>query len=132
MTTFHRESGLFVLQNQPLIYISKKGNMIYLRHTTDLQMLYIPKEGRCATGNVHLKASNTINQTGFSFVAVDEETSLLYHKVLVELSDNIQPGEYEYTFSDEIGELSNGLLVIGELESPIEYTNETEYEQYEE
>lgn len=106
--------------------------MIYLKHTTDLQMLYIPKEGRKATGNVSLKAHNTINQTGFSFVAIDEETSLLYHKILMELPINIQPGEYEYVFSDELGELSKGLLVIGTLEGPIEYINETEYEQYEE
>jgi hypothetical protein len=43
----------------------------------------------------------------------------------------VQPGEYRYSFSDEIGELSTGLLVIGDLQNPIEYINETEYEQYE-
>jgi hypothetical protein len=105
--------------------------MIYLRHTTDLQMLYIPKEGRKATGNVQMTAYSTINQSGFSFAAVDEDTSLLYHKIIIELADNVQPGEYRYSFSDEIGELSSGLLVIGDLQNPIEYINETEYEQYE-
>jgi hypothetical protein len=106
--------------------------MIYLRHTTDLQMLYIPKMGRRATGKVILTAVSTINQSVFSLSAIDEDSSLLYHKILVELPQRVQPGEYEYAFSDEIGELSNGLLVVGELESPIEFNNVTEYEQYEE
>ena len=105
--------------------------MIYLRHTTDLQMLYIPKEGRNATGNVLFNAIGTINQSVFSFSAVDEDTSLLYHKVLVELPQRVQPGEYKYVFSDEVGKLSSGILVIGDLQNPVEYTNETEYEQYE-
>lgn len=93
-------------------------------------MLYIPKEGRDARGNVSFKAYSTINQSGFSFVAVDEENSILYHKVLVELGKNVQPGEYEYTLSDEMGMLSSGLLVVGDLESPMEYITEIEYEQY--
>ena len=99
--------------------------MIYLKNTTDLQMLYIPKEGRRALGNISLKAFSTINQYEFTIEAAEENTSLLYHKALVELQDNIPSGEYEYTLSDEVGELSNGLLVIGDLENP------TEYEQYE-
>ena len=95
-------------------------------------MLYIPKMGRSATGKVILTAVSTINQSVFSFTAIDEDSSLLYHKILVELPQRVQPGEYRYAFSDEIGELSNGLLVVGELESPIEFNNVTEYEQYEE
>lgn len=105
--------------------------MVYLKHTTDIQMMYIPKEGRNAKGNVFFKAWSTINQFGFSFDAAEENNSLLYHKVLVELKENIPTGEYEYTLSDEVGELSTGLLVIGNLENPIEYNKVTEYEQYE-
>lgn len=104
--------------------------MIYLKKTTDLQILYIPKEGRMVSGKVHLQAFSTINQSGFSFNSVDEDTSLLYHKVLVELPNNVQSGEYQYEFSDEAGILSTGLLVIGETEMHVEYDNMTEYEQY--
>lgn len=121
----------FLLQKTEWIYILKKGNMIYLKNTTDLQMLYIPKEGRRALGNISLKAFSTINQYEFTIEAAEENTSLLYHKALVELQDNIPSGEYEYTLSDEVGELSNGLLVIGDLENPMEYNKVTEYEQYE-
>lgn len=105
--------------------------MVYLKHTTDIQMMYIPKEGRNAKGDVFFKAWSTINQFGFSFDAAEENSSLLYHKILVELNDNVPAGEYEYTLSDEVGELSTGLLVIGNLENPIEYNKVTEYEQYE-
>lgn len=122
----------FCFTKSDLAIYNEKRNMIYLRQTTDLQMLYIPKMGRSATGKVILTAVSTINQSVFSFTAIDEDSSLLYHKILVELPQRVQPGEYEYAFSDEIGELSNGLLVVGELESPIEFNNVTEYEQYEE
>ena len=104
--------------------------MIYLKHTTDLQMMYIPKDGRDANGDVVFEAFSTINQFGFSFDAAEEDTSLLYHKVLVELKDDIPSGEYEYTLSDEVGVLSTGLLVIGDLDKPMEYNKETTYEQY--
>lgn len=104
--------------------------MVYLKHTTDIQMMYIPKNGRDAKGNVFFQAYSTINLFGFSFEAAEEDFSLLYHKVLVELTDNVPAGEYEYTLSDEVGVLSTGLLVIGDLENPIEYNKVTEYEQY--
>ena len=104
--------------------------MIYLKHTTDLQMMYVPKDGRDAKGNVFLKAFSTINQFGFSFDAAEENSSLLYHKVLVELKQDIPSGEYEYTLSDEVGELSTGILVIGELDTHVEYVIDKEYEQY--
>ena len=94
-------------------------------------MLYLPKAGRRVSGNVHLEAVSTINQSRISIDAVDEDTSILYHKVWVELPSDVQPGEYEYLFSDRLGELSKGILVIGELDSPVEYNKLAEYEQYE-
>ena len=93
-------------------------------------MMYVPKDGRNAIGDVFFKAFSTINQFGFSFDAAEENSSLLYHKVLVELKEDIPSGEYEYTLSDEVGVLSTGLLVIGEIDSHVEYVIEKEYEQY--
>lgn len=106
--------------------------MIYLKQTTDLQMMYVPKDGRDAKGDVFFKAFSTINQFGFSFDAAEENSSLLYHKVLVELKENIPAGEYEYDLSDEAGVLSNGLLIIGGTDAKVEYLIDNEYEQYEE
>ena len=120
----------FALQKWTLLYITEKANMIYLKHTTDLQMMYIPKDGRDAKGDVFFKAFSTINQFGFSFYAAEENSSSLYHKVLVELTEDIPSGEYEYTLLDEVGVLSTGLLVVGELDDPMEYNKVTTYEQY--
>ena len=104
--------------------------MVYLEQNTEQQVLYVPKNGRDARGKVFFKAYSTIGQFGFSFEAVEDGTSLLYHKVLVELKQDIPSGEYEYTLSDEVGVLSAGLLVIGDLEIPTEYNKEIVYEQY--
>lgn len=108
----------------------EKTDMIYLRHTTDLQRLYIPKDGRDAQGCVLLKAISTVNQFEFSFYAAEENDFVHYHHLIVELAENIPSGEYEYTLSDEDGVLSTGLLVIGDLEIPTEYNKEIAYEQY--
>ena len=120
----------FALQNWTLLYITKKTYMIYLKHTTDLQMMYVPKDGRDAKGDVFFKAFSTINQFGFSFYAAEENSSLLYHKVFVELTEDIPSGEYEYTLFDEVGVLSTGLLVVGDLDKPMGYNKVTTYEQY--
>ena len=50
--------------------------------------------------------------------------------MLVELQEGVPSGEYEYTLSDEVGVLSTGLLVVGDLEIPTEYNKEIAYEQY--
>ena len=104
--------------------------MIYLRHTTGLQMMYVPKVGRDAIGDIAFNATSTINQFTFSFDAAEENSSLLYHKALIELQSDIPAGEYEYILSDKIGVLSTGILVVGDLDNPLEYNNETTYEQY--
>ena len=106
--------------------------MIYLSNIPDVQMMYIPKSLRDAEGRVHFKAYSTVNLQGFSFQAEEEEASSLYHLLAVELPSNIDDGEYEYTLSDSLGELSTGLLVIGALNKPFEYNNEIRYEQYSE
>lgn len=93
-------------------------------------MMYIPKEGRMASGNLLFSARSTVNNTEISLEVADLDTSSLYHKMLVELPLDIQAGEYEYTLSDNEGELSTGILIIGELENPIEYNKVIEYEQF--
>lgn len=106
--------------------------MIYLKRTTEVQQMYVPKGMRNAIGIVSFKAYSSVNLTGFVFDVAVDDTSLLYHKMLVELKDNIPAGEYEYTLSDEMGDLSTGILVIGELDEHVEFVTEAEYEQYEE
>jgi hypothetical protein len=120
----------FALQKSLDLYIPKKIDMIYLRHTTEPQVLYIPKTKRCAMGDVVLRLTNTINLNYMTSAMTDGGSSSLYHTIMVSLSDNVAQGEYEYTLSDEVGVLSTGLLVIGDLENPTEYNKEIKYEQY--
>lgn len=105
--------------------------MIYLKHTTDAQMMCVPRGWRDVSGKMTFKAENTVERASFQFSASLVDTTMLYHKVRVTLSSAIPAGEYEYSFSDEVGEISKGLLVVGDSDNAIEYDNMTEYEQYE-
>ena len=104
--------------------------MIYLKHTTEEQTLFIPREGRAAKGRLSFQAYSSVNLTGFVDEVTDANTSTLYFKIDITLKGNIPAGEYEYKLQDEVGVLSSGILMIGETQSPIEYNKVTEYEQY--
>lgn len=104
--------------------------MIYLKHNTEKQTLFIPREGRVAKGRLTFQAYSSTNLTGFVDEVTDAGTSALYFKADITLKGNIPAGEYEYKLQDEVGVLSSGLLMIGEVENPIEYNKITEYEQY--
>lgn len=105
--------------------------MIYLKNTAEEQMMYIPRLAERCSDNVLLTIQSSMTQQTYEFSLYDGNSSILYHKVMVSLP-NLSSGEYTYTLSDAVGELSSGVLVIGDLQNPIEYINETEYEQYEE
>lgn len=81
-------------------------------------------------GEVVLRLKNTIDLDHKISAMTDGGSSSLYHTIMVSLLDNIAQGEYEYTLSDEVGVLSTGLLIIGDLENPTEYNKEIAYEQY--
>ena len=104
--------------------------MIYLKHTTDLQMLYIPKVCRNTMEDVTLLIKGTSNLSEVIRDLSDGNSSSLYHKMMIALPGSITPGEYEYSLSDNAGVLSTGLLIIGEHENPTEYNKEIAYEQY--
>lgn len=105
--------------------------MIYLQNITEEQPLFIPKEGRKAEGRLLFKAWSTINLSGFVTEVTDLNTSVFYYRLSITLAETVPAGEYEYELSDGGGVLATGLLVIGDLENPIEYNKVTEYEQYE-
>lgn len=104
--------------------------MIYLKHTTDLQLLCVPKTERNALADVTLRIKCTSTCREVTIESSEGNSSLLYYKMMIALPDDVVKGEYEYTLSDEVGVLSTGLLVIGDLENPTEYNKEITYEQY--
>lgn len=107
--------------------------MIYLKNTTERQTLYIPRTSRARelSGNdLFFTAISRMHSERIYFFCEDDMTSAIYHKMEVELPENIESGEYDYNLDDAFGELSCGLLVIGDIDTPIEYDNTIEYEQY--
>jgi hypothetical protein len=104
--------------------------MIYLNNTTKEQEIFIPKTIDREVWKVSLQIKSTISSDNFSIDGVVGNCSALYYSMMVVLSEKIVSGEYEYTLSDEVGVLSTGLLVIGDLELSTEYNNEIAYEQY--
>lgn len=83
------------------------------------------------SGNdLFFKAQSRMASQKVEFLCEDEMTSILYHKIEVALPDGIADGEYDYILEDALGELGCGLLVIGDIDAPIEYDNTIEYEQY--
>lgn len=104
--------------------------MIYLNNTIKEQEIFIPKTIDREVWKVSLQIKSTISSDNFSIDGVVDNCSALYYSMMVALSEKIMSGEYEYTLSDEVGVLSTGLLVIGDLENPTEYNKEITYEQY--
>lgn len=104
--------------------------MIYLKHTTDLQLLCVPKTERNALADVTLRIKCTSTCREVTIESSEGNSSLLYYKMMIALPDDVVKGEYEYTLSDEVGVLSTGLLVVGGLDNPTEYNKEITYEQY--
>lgn len=107
--------------------------MIYLNNITEEQEVFIPKVSvHREVWRVTFYIKSTISSDSFSFDGVVSNCSALYYPMIVMLPEDIMPGEYEYTLSDEVGILSTGLLVIGGHESMLEYNNDIRYEQYRE
>lgn len=104
--------------------------MIYLKNTTELQRMYVPKMGRTAMGDVTLQIKGTSSVSEVIIESTEGNSSHLYHKMMIALPEDIIRGEYEYTLSDIVGELATGLLVIGDFDNPMEYNKVTTYEQY--
>lgn len=102
--------------------------MIYLKNISTPQVMSIPK---CmgTNGGLVLSLKSTINQSVILLNVIDAVTSDLYFTVSVMLPADMQSGEYEYALSDDTGELSLGLLIVGESSSPTEYKKVIQYEQ---
>lgn len=104
--------------------------MIYIDRHTEEQLVYIPKKRECQ-GTMSLKAVNTISKSGFVEYLEDYGLRKGYHVFSLTLPDSVASGEYEYELLDYNGILSQGILVIREQNTMVEYDNMTEYEQYE-
>lgn len=106
--------------------------MIYLKNTTEAQVMFIPRSLRAVNGRLTFIARNTIDKKELIRSEVlDLETSELYYRLSLALGEGLPVGEYEYLLTDDAGTLSQGLLMVGEFASFHEYNKSIEYEQYE-
>ena len=104
--------------------------MIYLQNTTESQVLYVPKNGTEASGELTLKVRNTINQDFVIDQVLDLNTSDLYYNLAIALPAGCPDGEYEYALMDDGIVLSTGILILESSQSRNEYNKDIEYEQY--
>ena len=105
--------------------------MIYLQNTTESQVLFVPRNGAGASGELTLKARNAIDQDFIIDRVLDIKTSDIYFNLSIALPAGCPDGEYEYALMDDGIVLSTGILILESAESRrTEYNKDIEYEQY--
>lgn len=103
--------------------------MIYLKQTSDMQRFLIPKGREVHADAVSFKLSNLIYANTLNVTL--QYLNALYNEVLIKLPQDIQPGEYEYSFYDDIGEISSGVFEItADKDISSEYLLAHEFEEY--
>lgn len=132
--------------------------MIYLKNTTDQQVVRIPASLPKLGGTVTLEMVNTIDRGLALVLAFDQaiflvdsegafvhdadnrqiavagakpDESRLYYVLNVTLPEDVTPGEYEYKASVDGTPVSCGLAIVGEPHAAVtSYDNSVQYEQY--
>ena len=104
--------------------------MIYLQNTTESQVLFVPRNGAEASGELTLKARNTIDQDFIIDRVLDLRTSDLYFNLAITLPEECPDGEYEYALMDDNIVLSTGILVLQSADARTDYDKDIVYEQY--
>ena len=104
--------------------------MIYLQNTTESQVLFVPRNGADASGELTLKMRNTIDQDFIIDRVLDLRTSDLYFNLSITLPEDCPDGEYEYALMDDNIVLSTGILVLQSADARTDYDKDIVYEQY--
>ena len=104
--------------------------MIYLQNTNESQVLFVPRNGAEASGELTLKARNTLDQDFIIDRVLDLKTSDLYCNLAISLPEGCPDGEYEYALMDDNIVLSTGILVLQSADARTDYDKDIVYEQY--
>lgn len=106
--------------------------MIYLEHTTDAQVVYIPRDNADAAGTLQFSLRSTVDlDTVIDAVVLGLNLFTRYYSVAVRLPDGCPSGEYEYTLTAGGDMVSTGCARINDPEQVDEYDKPIQYEQYE-
>lgn len=104
--------------------------MIYLKNIHEAQTTFIPRNGDDVSDAMTLVLRNTIDQEKTIIPLTDASSFGGYFEVSLTLPEDIEDGEHQYTLFSDGNEVSNGLIIIGDLDSPDEYAAEITYRQY--
>ncbi len=105
--------------------------MIYLKNISEEQTILVPRNGEIVTGDVTLVMCNTTDHREVTLPVREQTTSQSYVKMVVSLPEGLADGEYQYNLMDGNILVSQGLLYIGDLQSPSQYERTISYKQYE-
>ena len=104
--------------------------MIYLAHTTDAQVAYVPRDTNIA-GTLRFTLRSTVDLDAVvDAVVLDLKVLVKYSAVAVQLPDGCPAGEYEYTMTAGGALVSSGVLIVTSADVVHEYNKTVQYEQY--
>ena len=106
--------------------------MIYLKNTTDAQVVYIPRDTD-HTGTLQFTARSTVGlDSPISATMLDLKVHRLSYALAVTLPADIATGEYEYRLTAGGNLVSTGILVVQDDKTATgQYNKQIQYEQYE-
>ena len=106
--------------------------MIYLKHTTDAQVAYIPRDA--VAGNAFrltLRSTVDLDQV-FDALVLDLAIHSRFYSIALQLPEDCPTGEYEYQFLSAGAVVSQGVAVVVPDGQPAkQYDKPIQYEQYE-
>lgn len=106
--------------------------MIYLKNTTDAQVVFIPRDTDFS-GTLQFTARSTVGlDIPISATMLDLKVHRLCYALAVTLPEDIATGEYEYKLTAGGNLVSTGILVIQDGKAATgQYNQNITYEQYE-
>lgn len=106
--------------------------MIYLKHTTDAQVAYIPRDAVAGnTLRLVLRSTVDLDQV-FDALVLDLAIHSRFYSIALQLPENCPTGEYEYRFLSAGAVVSQGVaVVVPDDNHAKQYDKPIQYEQYE-
>lgn len=106
--------------------------MIYLKHTTDAQVAYIPRDAVAGnTLRLVLRSTVDLDQV-FDAIVLDLAIHSRFYFVALQLPEDCPTGEYEYQFLSAGAVVSQGVaMVVPDGGGVKQYDKPIQYEQYE-
>lgn len=106
--------------------------MIYLRHTTEAQVAYIPRDAEAGNAlRLTLRSTVDLDQV-YDAVVLDLNIHSRFYFVALQLPEDCPTGEYEYQFLSAGALVSSGVaVVVPDGDATKQYDKPIQYEQYE-